>query len=351
MRKRIVFLMIIVLLFSISAVQAEDVYNIEKDYDLKMANVIPEKDHIGQALNKFAEIVNEKTNGKINVTVFHGGQLGSGKETYEAVQQGFLDIAGDSYANLYTLSPVFEAFHLPYMFESREQQLKAYHSEKIREYIDNQLEEKRLKWLMTLELGPRQIGTMDNKVESIEDMEGKKMRASRSPTEIASYEAWGASAVTIDWPEVPETLRLGMVDGEAVSYDAFWSANHHEGLINYLTEANFQSYGTSYVVNSEWWENLPEDVRKVLEDSAKEAERWHENMLIDYVNMNIREMQEEGVEIHKLSEEEYLRFKENTKDEVWNEFVGDTVDREFLELLQSEIGDPGPYEERWYFEY
>ncbi|MCC3145780.1 TRAP transporter substrate-binding protein [Halanaerobium sp. Z-7514] len=350
MKKSIVFL-VLILLLSITGVHAEDGYNIDEEYSLRMANVIPERDHIGQACNKFAELVEEKTNGKIDVTVFHGGQLGSGRETYEAVQQSFIDIAGDSYANLYTLSPIFEAFHLPYMFESREQQLEAYQNEEIREYIDNELSKKNLKWLMTLEFGPRQIGTINDPVKSVSDLDGMQMRASRSPTEISTYEAWGASAVTIDWPEVPESLRLGMVDGEAVSYDAFWSANHHEGLINYITETNFQSYGYALVVNYDWWESLPENVQKALDSSAREAEKWHVNMLTEHVNMNIREMREEGVEIRQLPEEEYLRFKDKARDQVWDKFIGDTVNQEFLDLIQSEIGEPGPYEDRWYFEH
>ena len=72
--------------------------------------------------------------------------------------------------------------------------------------------------------GPREIGTSSKKIETAADLAGMKFRASRSPLEIASHEAWGAAGVTVDWPETPEALRLGMVDGLTVPYASFYSA-------------------------------------------------------------------------------------------------------------------------------
>ena len=64
------------------------------EYELKLANVMPAGDHVALACDKLAELVKAKTNGKMIIKTFHGGQLGSGKETFEAVKTGFFGRRG-----------------------------------------------------------------------------------------------------------------------------------------------------------------------------------------------------------------------------------------------------------------
>lgn len=205
----------------------------DAEYVFKVANVLAESDVSSKGLDKFKELVEEKSEGNIQIDVLHGGQLGSGVETFEAVRNGNLDMAADSFANLASLTKAFELFHLPFLFESRDQLLNAFNSEKVAERVNEDLED--LKWFTTFEIGgPRVIGTSKTKITSIEDLQGLTFRASRSPLEIASQEAWGAKGQTVDWPETPEAVRLGMVDGLTVPYASFHSAKFHEGgLINY----------------------------------------------------------------------------------------------------------------------
>lgn len=316
-------------------------------YKIKLTNVVPAHDHIGKGFDKFAEIVEQKSNGEIQVTVFHGGQLGSGKETFEAAQAGFIQIASDSYANIVTLTPAFEPFHLPYIFESRKQQLAAFKNEAIRARIDTMLEKIGLKWLITFEFGPRQICTTKKKVLLPQDLKGLKLRASRSPLEIATHKIWGASSATVDWPETFDALRMGMVDGYTVTFDAVWSAKHHE-MIKYIGELSFQVYGDAAVANKAWWDKLPANIKKILTEAAREAEAWHEEMLLDYVNMNIREMKKSGTEIYGYSKEQRAAFKKGAM-KVWDEFSKTTAPKDYVDFIVKEIGPPG--DEGWGFIY
>jgi len=310
------------------------------DYTLKLANVMPAGDHVALACDRFAELVGEKTNGKIDIKTFHGGQLGSGKETFEAVKTGFLDIAADSYANMYTLTPAFEPFHLPYIFEARNQQLAAFRNTKVRGKVDEALEKISLKWLMALEYAPRQIGTTKKPVHQPADLAGLKLRASRSPLEIETHKAWGATGVTIDWPQVPEALKLGIVDGETVGYDSMESAKHHIDSIHYVNELNFQSYGVAVVVNSKWWGKLPDWGKKAMEEAAFESMTWHEKMFAKYVNDAKREMVKAGVKVYIPDEATGRQFRDLARSKVWPKFVGKTIDKQFVDLIQKEVGAP-----------
>ena len=310
------------------------------EYVFKMANVLSEKDVTAYGANKFAELVAQKSGGRIQIKVFHGGQLGSGIETFEAVKNGHLDMAADSFANLATITHAFELFHLPFLFESRSQLLAAFRSEKIREWTNRELSEARLRWLATFEIGgPREVATSRRKINSADDLSGLKFRASRSPLEIATQESWGAKGVTVDWPETPEALRLGMVDGLTVPYASLYSARFYEGgLVRYILDLNFQCYALVVVVNEQKWQELPEDLRAVVAEAAREAEEWHVEFLGRFITENIAEIVAAGVEIYSWEPEDVERIADLTKDRVWTEFIGRPgITREKLDLVLEEI--------------
>jgi TRAP-type C4-dicarboxylate transport system substrate-binding protein len=310
------------------------------DYVFKLATVLAEKDVTGYGANKFAELAAEKSNGEIRIEVFHGGQLGSGIETFEAVKNGHLDMAADSFANLANITHAFEVFHLPFLFESRPQMLAAFQSDRVRHWTNEELSKANLQWLATFEIGgPRQVATSRRKIESVENLGGMKFRASRSPLEIATQEAWGAKGVTVDWPETPEALRLGMVDGLTVPYASLYSARFYEGgLVRYILDLNFQCYALVVVVNEQKWKALPSDIRDILGDAARGAEAWHVDFLSDYISGNIAEIAASGVEIYSWSAEEIAKIKKITKDKVWSDFVGDSgISHEKLKLILDEI--------------
>lgn len=316
----------------------------EAEYTFKLSNVLSEQDVTAFGLNKFAELVDEKSEGRIAIEVFHGGQLGSGVETFEAVKNGYLDFAGDSFANLATITPAFEIFHFPFLFESRAQMLSALGSEKVQEQVNSELADVGLVWFSTYEIGgPREVGTSNKKIETAADLAGMKFRASRSPLEIGSHESWGAAGVTVDWPGTPEAVRLGMVDGLTVPYASFYSAKFHEGgLIKYILDLNFQNYALVIVGNADKMAALPEDVRTTLEEASAEAQAWHVNFVSEYITKNVQEMKKAGVEIYSLPDAEYQKVRDMTVDAVWPRFVGqEGMSQEKLDLIRSESGAIG----------
>ena len=316
-------------------------------YKIKLSNVMPAVDHISLAYDKFAEFVDKNSNGEIKVLTFHGSQLGSGKETFEAARAGFIEIASDSYANIVTISPAFEPFHLPYIFESRQQALKAFKSPKIKARIDGMLADVGLKWLSVVEYGPRQMGTTKKKILWPDDLKGLKLRASRSPLEIATQKSFGAASVTIDWIEVVDAMRMGTVDGVTVTFADYYSNKIYE-VVRFIGELSFEVFGNVAVCNKKWWDKLPPDVKKVLSESASEAEKWHEDMLTDYYNNAIKEMKAGGTEIFGYTPEQRKAFKGRAM-KVWDQFANTTCPKDFVDLIIKEAGPPG--KDAWGYVY
>src|SRR5699024_9824516 len=278
----------------------------------KMANVSEKSNIVSEGLEKFSEIVEEKSDGKIEVEIIHDSQLGTGVETFEAVRDNNLDFAADSFANLKSVTPAFEAFHLPF--------------------------------LSLLDMGgPRQISTTNYKVESLDDLTKKKLRASRSPMEVEMQKSWGASGETVDWPDVPESLRLGMVDGITVSYPYILSAKLYEGdLINYIADINSQWYAYVTVVNEDTWSELPEDIQEILTESIREAEDWHNDYVKEKVEQDIADLREEGVEIYSIPDSAYEEIKQKTIDATWDKFIGEPgVSQEKVDAIEDAKGSAG----------
>lgn len=341
------FLITVTLLISgcgSSAKDSADVDEGKENYNFKMSNVSEESNIVSAGLIKFAELANEKSDGRITIDVVHGSQLGTGVETFEAVRNGNLDFAADSFANLNTVTPAFEIFHLPFLFESKSQAFSAVLDEDVMEVVNDELGEQGVQFFSVLDMGgPRQISTSDVKVEQVSDLAGKKIRASRSPMEVTMHEAWGAVGQTVDWAEVPEAVRLGMVDGITVSYPYIRSANLHEGnLIKYIADINAQWFSYVTVVNKDMWEEIPEEIQEILTESAREAEEWHNNFAGEKVEEDIAILQEAGVDIYSLSDDAYEEIKQLTIDKVWDKFIGDPgISQEKLDLIKDAMGPVG----------
>lgn len=245
-----------------------------QEITIKYANVMAPSHDTSKGVDKFAELVAKKSNGRIKVQHFPGGQLGSDKETYEAAQQGLLQIAGGSYANLVTITRAFEVLHLPYIFDNRTEAHKALDSIKVRDAINKELDKVGLRWLMTFEFGFRDINTSSKKIVEPSDLNGLKIRVSRSPTEVGGVKAFGGTPVTVDWPEVYNSLRFRVVDGEAQPFGTMVSAKHHEIIKEHL-ELDWQYYGFVGMISTKQWNAYPDWAKKAIEEAAVEAQHYH----------------------------------------------------------------------------
>lgn len=304
-----------------------------QEITIKYANVMGPAHDTSKAVDKFAELVAAKSGNKIKVQHFPGGQLGADKATYEAAQQGLLQIAGGSYANLVTITRAFEALHLPFIFDDRKQAHKALDSKKIRDAINTELAKVGMHWLMTFEYGFRDINTTSQKVTAPADLKGLKIRTSRSPTEIGGIKAFGGSAVTVDWPEVYNSLRFKVVDGAALPYATMVSAKQHEIMKHHL-DLDWQYFAFVGMTSTKQWNAWSDDVKKVIEASAREAEQFHRKIYEAEDEKARQEILKTGGSEHKLSAQQRAEWIKLGRD-YWK---SSGVPMELVELIRSEVG-------------
>lgn len=262
------------------AVGSSLAYAQKPEITVRVANVMATSHDTSKAIEHFTTLVDEKSDGRIRVLHFPGGQLGSDKEAFEAAQMGMLDVAAGSSANVVTITQAFEVMHLPYIFNNLDEVHKAMANQEVRDQVNAELGKVGLHWLFTFDYGFRGINTSNRRVVNPEDVAGLKLRASRSPLEVSGIRAFGASAVTVDWPEVYNALKFKVVDGEGQPFGTLVSGKHHE-VLNHTLENDWQYYGFVGLISQQKWDSYPEWAKAILQEAALESEYFHRGIWIE----------------------------------------------------------------------
>jgi len=233
----------------------------------------PSDPHQWTAL-KFKELAEQYTNGKVEVQIFPGGQLGSEQRGFQDVQGGVVQMTSLAVNNATSFAPSLGFFDLPYIFKSRDE---AY---KVIDGIWDPLNEKMIKEsgtrsLIWFEQGFRVITNSKKPVEKLEDLQGLKIRVPKNPLMIGTFKAWDCEPVPVSWDETFNALQQKVVDGQENPYTVNASMKFHE-VQKYITEIHYKMWIGPVVVQEKWLQSLPPDVRdgliKAGKDTAK-AER------------------------------------------------------------------------------
>lgn len=299
---------------------------------VRIANVMGPAHDTSIALDRFAEIVEQKSEGRIAVQHYPGSQLGSDKESYEATQFGTIQFAGGSSANLATINQAFEVLHLPYLFENLGEVHTALDSPEVRDAINEQLSGVGLRWMTTFDFGFRDISTASKPVHLPEDLAGLKIRTSRSALEMAGVKAFGGEPTVVDWPEVYNALRFRIVDGEAQPFATMISARHQE-IVKHHTELDWQYYGFVVLTGTRQWDSFPEWAQEIFTESFAEAQQFHRE-LWEKADADARQrFLDAGGEIVELTDDERMKWVELGKT-TWS---GSGVSQGTIDVIESVI--------------
>jgi C4-dicarboxylate-binding protein DctP len=335
MRKSIVvqsFLLGALLVFSASAVLAQ-----KPELKIRLPHITGPSHPVAQALVMFKDIVGKDSEGKIAVNIFPAAQLGTDIETYEMASAGFMEAATGSWSNIGKLTPAFEPFGLPYLFESKEQYLRVLSDEKVLARTNAMLEKINLHWASTMTLGLRSIGTTNKKINSPADLKGVKLRVTQSLTDVAALKAFGASGVAVPWSETYDALKTGVVDGEAIAMDAYVSARHHE-VLKYISTVNYQAFSYIVVFNKKWWDGVKPEYKKIITSALARADKWHADKLSSMSSNSIKTMRKARVEIFRPAKyDEFVKLGKAT----WPQFYDSICPKDYVDLIIDRKGPKG----------
>lgn len=271
---------------------------------------------------EYKRLVEEASEGKINLDVHHSGELGNDAEALQSVRMGTIDIifAGTSgYTEFYENAKILD---LPFLFDTAEEAYEVVNGE-VGEKIFAELPSAGLVYLAEGDNGMRHISTTNHAVHSVEDVEGLKLRVPTSQMYLDCWETLGATPVALALNELAIALSNGTAEGQDnATYHLVANATYDD--IKYFSFINYMWMGCTMSANQQSWEKLPEEYQEILKEQAKAAAKYSFDTIAEDNEAATQTLKDAGVEFDeepdiqsfkdKLGGDEYYKRYEN---EAW----------------------------------
>jgi tripartite ATP-independent transporter DctP family solute receptor len=232
-----------------------------------------------EAVKHIGQLMEERTNGRIGVEVFHSAQLGEEKDTIEQTRFGVIDMNRISMAPFNGLIPETAILSLPYIFRSAEHMHHVMDGE-IGEEIKATFEPHDLVALAFYDSGARSFYNRTKPVQSIDDLKGMKFRVIQSDVFVDMATALGANATPMPYGEVYSAMETGVIDGAENNFPSYESSGHYE-VAKYFTLDQHMIVPEVLVVSKATWDGLPPEDQEILRQAAADSvpfmrEKWQE---------------------------------------------------------------------------
>lgn len=269
----------------------------------------PEKNAVHVFASNLKTLVEEKTDGEILLELYPNSMLGEEQERMEqTMSTPMLNVA--SFAGVSPIVDEIFVSAIPFLFDDFEAARTFFDEGEYWQEVENALQERAgIDMLAVVEEGGFLAFTNNEKpISHPDDFDGLRFRA-MDPSQVALYEAFGASGTPIPWTEVYMALRTGVADGQMNPPMYIILGSLYE-VQDYLTLANIQYSNQFLVGNSQMIEDWEEDTRKAFEEAVAEANQQAREHNESKVDERIAYLEEQGMEVIHPSEEDLAAFRE-----------------------------------------
>ena len=275
---------------------------------IRFSHVVAEDTPKGKAAERFREIAERRSGGRVRVEVHPNSRLYRDKEELEALQLGVVQMLAPSLAKFGQLGiREFEVFDLPYIFPDRAA-LRRVTEGPIGAQLLRKLEDKGILGLAYWDNGFK-IMSADRPLRMPEDFRGLAMRIQPSRVLEAQMRALGAAPQVMAFSDVWQALRAGIVDGTENPPSNMFTQRMHE-VQSHATISEHGYLGYAVIVNRKFWEGLPRDIRTVLEEAMREATHYANEIAQEENERAIAAMKAAGTtELHTLTDEERAAWR------------------------------------------
>jgi len=239
---------------------------------IKFSHVVAPGTPKGKGADRFKELAERYTEGKVTVEVYPNSQLYKDKEEMEALQLGAVQMLAPSLAKFGPLGArEFEAFDLPYIFQNKDDLRKITDGE-VGKRLLGLLESRGITGLAYWDNGFK-IMSANRPLHTPDDFLGLKMRIQSSKVLEAEMKALDAVPQVMAFSEVYQALQTGVVDGTENPPSNMYTQKMHE-VQRHATLSNHGYLGYAVIVNKKFWDGLPADVRANLDRAMREATQY-----------------------------------------------------------------------------
>ena len=246
---------------------------------LTLAHGLSETHTVHIAMTEFADKVEERTNGRIQVRILPNGQLGSENENMEQLMAGVISMTKVSAPGLATYNESYHAFGLPYIFDDTEDFYHVMDSDPMQDFFLSSSDD----GFVTLTYytsGARSFYTKNKAIRTPADLKGLKIRVQDMKSQTDMMKALGGIPVAMSYGDVYTSLQTGLISGQFAAPHWAVKANYQD-ICKYATDIGLDStMGELLTVNLTKWNSLPTEVQDIILEVSKELEQYH----LEYTN-------------------------------------------------------------------
>ena len=240
---------------------------------LTLAHGLSESHTVHIAMMEFAQKVEERTNGRIQVKIFPNGQLGSETENMEQLMAGVIAMTKVSAPGLATYNEAYHTFGLPYLFDDTEDFYHKMYSQQMRDFFLSTADD----GFVTLTYytsGARSFYTKDRAIRTPEDLHGLKIRVQDMQSQTDMLEALGGIPVAMSYGDVYTSLQTGIIDGTENNETALTTGKHGE-ICKVFSKDEHAMIPDVMVMSAQIWNNISPEDQQIILEAAYESTDSH----------------------------------------------------------------------------
>lgn len=302
----------------------------DSTYKMKIGHVNPEGEPTNEVFEHFVKPeLEERSDGRLEVEIYPQSQLGSENELTELTQIGTVDVSAASVPSNHAAK--LDIFYLPYLFTEQEKLwdvMDGSLSDEIDEYFEEEAGVKVMGWWS---VGTRHMFTTDKmEVKNLDDLKGAKIRVMEKDVITKIFEKMGMLPTPLSYDDVYSSISTKVVDGAENDPSGYKNMKFYEVGPNLSLTAHL-NYPKTVMMNKDFYNELPEDLQKVVDQVFDEAETEQREMFMEVMDEDLEWLEENGTNI--IEDVDVDSFQKRAE-ELYDELDG--IDHEFLDKVIEE---------------
>lgn len=295
---------------------------------IRIGHVLSDSHSWNVAAQGFADDVAEKTEGRVRIEVFPGGQLGNEKDMIEGLQFGAIQGGVIGAGSFQTVEPTVGIIEMPYVWSSREQAFAALDGD-LGAALAGSLEDKNIKVLAWWENGYRNVTNSKRPIVVPSDLEGLKIRVTPDKVRLETFEQMGAQPAPLAFGELYSALQQGVFDAQENPLSIIWSSSFFE-VQKHVSMTQHVWGAATLALSKPVWDKLSPEDQEIVAAAAREWGEKQRQMVADSDAEMIANLKDKGMEFNDVDRAAF----ETAVEPIWDRNA-DVFGSDLMSLMES----------------
>lgn len=282
---------------------------------MKYAVTFPSTGTQADGAEKFAELVEEYSDGRIDVEVYYASQLGGNTESMEGLRAGTIESTELALTAISAYSDIWSTFSLPFMWDSGAEAIEVISSDSVMEILQADVKANDMMIIAWQNLGSRSVLNSKRPINGPADMKGLRIRVIQDPTLVDSINAMGGAAVAMAWGECYAGLEQGTIDGLENSTPVI-IANSMQEVAKYFSLTEQFIMPDPILISLPWFESLPADLQEAVVAAGEAYTKvWNEEIWPDAEEAALQGLIDAGVQVNEVDKAAFFEATQSVRDD------------------------------------